>query len=83
MLISNTKSNDELTTSLSNDNEEISIIKKIPFQCDGFVSKPREGVGRSDSDRQYIFCNGRPVDLPSIQKLFNEVIILNTLCFFF
>jgi DNA mismatch repair ATPase MutL len=43
------------------------------LKCVGFVSKPREGVGRSDSDRQYVFCNGRPVDLPRVHRLFNEV----------
>lgn len=39
----------------------------------GFVSKVGEGVGRSDNDRQFVFCNGRPVDMPKISKLFSEV----------
>lgn len=39
----------------------------------GFVSKPGIGVGRSDNDRQFIFCNGRPVDLPKFSRLINEV----------
>ena len=42
---------------------------------DGFVSKPGIGVGRSDNDRQFIFCNGRPVDLPKFSRLINEVCI--------
>lgn len=46
--------------------------KKIYFSYQGFVSRVREGVGRSDNDRQYVFCNSRPVDMPSIPKLFNE-----------
>jgi DNA mismatch repair protein PMS2 len=51
------------------------------FSYQGFVSKVREGVGRSDNDRQYIFCNGRPVDIPSIPKLFNEVLFATPTAF--
>ena len=39
----------------------------------GFVSKVGEGVGRSDNDRQFVFCNGRPVDMPRISRAMNEV----------
>jgi DNA mismatch repair protein PMS2 len=45
----------------------------------GLVSKAGIGVGRSDNDRQFIFCNGRPVDLPRVSKAMNEVIIKNQL----
>jgi DNA mismatch repair ATPase MutL len=30
-------------------------------------------VGRSDNDRQFTYCNGRPVDLPKVIKVVNEV----------
>jgi len=39
----------------------------------GYVSKGGAGVGRSDNDRQFFFLNGRPVDLPRITRLVNEV----------
>ncbi|CAM9754240.1 unnamed protein product, partial [Choristocarpus tenellus] len=32
----------------------------------GMVSKAGEGVGRSDNDRQFLYLNGRPVDLPKV-----------------
>ncbi|KAI9915128.1 hypothetical protein PsorP6_007146 [Peronosclerospora sorghi] len=34
----------------------------------GYVSKVGAGVGRSDSDRQFFFINGRPFDLPKVLK---------------
>ena len=39
----------------------------------GFVSSPAVGSGRSSSDRQYFYVNGRPVDLPRVSKTLNEV----------
>jgi hypothetical protein len=45
----------------------------IERRVSGFVSKAGEGVGRSDNDRQFFFLNGRPVNLPRITKLVNEV----------
>jgi DNA mismatch repair protein PMS2 len=39
----------------------------------GLVSKAGEGVGRSDNDRQFTFLNGRPVDLPKVGRVLNEV----------
>ena len=41
----------------------------------GYVSRAGTGVGRSDNDRQFLFCNGRPVDLPKITRTMNEVFI--------
>lgn len=32
----------------------------------GMVSKAGEGVGRADNDRQFLYLNGRPVDLPKV-----------------
>lgn len=31
------------------------------------------GVGRSDNDRQFFFLNQRPVDLPKLTRVVNEV----------
>jgi hypothetical protein len=50
-------------------------IKEEDFKATitGWVSKAGIGVGRSDNDRQYVFCNGRPVDLPKFSKALNEI----------
>lgn len=51
----------------------------IPFKVDldsifgsgtieGYISKPEWGVGRSSSDRQYYFVNGRPCLLPKVNR---------------
>ena len=44
-------------------------------QCtiSGFVSRAGVGVGRGDNDRQFLFCNGRPVDLTKFNRVLNEV----------
>ena len=39
----------------------------------GYISRVGVGVGRADNDRQFVFCNGRPVDLPKFTKVLNEV----------
>ncbi|KAK9808938.1 hypothetical protein WJX72_006664 [[Myrmecia] bisecta] len=40
---------------------------------EGFVSRASVGCARSASDRQFFFVNGRPVDLPKVGKLLNEL----------
>jgi DNA mismatch repair protein PMS2 len=35
---------------------------------EGFISKPEWGMGRSSSDRQYLYVNGRPCVLPRVSK---------------
>ncbi|XP_065861318.1 DNA mismatch repair protein PMS1 [Euphorbia lathyris] len=42
-------------------------------KVDGFLSKPGQGSGRNLGDRQYYFVNGRPVDMPKVTKLVNEL----------
>ncbi|CAM9959387.1 unnamed protein product [Scytosiphon promiscuus] len=39
----------------------------------GMVSKAGEGVGRADNDRQFLYLNGRPVDLPKFTRAISEV----------
>ena len=48
--------------------------KSMSYACTihGFVSKTGLGVGRSDNDRQFTFCNGRPVDLAKFNKAIND-----------
>ncbi|CAI5532442.1 unnamed protein product [Closterium sp. Naga37s-1] len=48
----------------------------LPASCcrvTGFISRPGAGSGRSAGDRQFFFLNGRPVDLPRLSKLLNEL----------
>ena len=42
-------------------------------KVDGFMSKSGQGSGRNLGDRQYFFVNGRPVDMPKVSKLVNEL----------
>ncbi|KAI9272541.1 hypothetical protein BY458DRAFT_474099 [Sporodiniella umbellata] len=59
------------------------IVSQImPFQAtlesakgsvEGFISKPEWGMGRSSSDRQHFYINGRPCLLPKIASAFNEL----------
>ena len=42
-------------------------------RVEGLVSKAGAGVGRSDNDRQFFYLNGRPVDLPALARVVNEV----------
>lgn len=44
-----------------------------PIRISGLVSKVGIGVGRCDNDRQFMFCNSRPVDLSRFAKALNEV----------
>ena len=43
------------------------------FRLTGFVSRCDHGTGRSASDRQYVFINKRPCDMPKVTRLVNEV----------
>nr|XP_022314314.1 mismatch repair endonuclease PMS2-like [Crassostrea virginica] len=43
------------------------------FRIEGYVSKCDHGLGRSTTDRQFIFINGRPCDSVKISKVINEI----------
>lgn len=49
------------------------ITLSHPIVLYGYVSRPGEGVGRCDNDRQFVYINGRPVDYHKINRVFNEV----------
>ncbi|KAH7316285.1 hypothetical protein KP509_21G086600 [Ceratopteris richardii] len=42
-------------------------------QIEGFLSKPGAGSGRASGDRQFFYINGRPVELPKVSKMLNEL----------
>ncbi|KAI8855282.1 hypothetical protein BC829DRAFT_4331 [Chytridium lagenaria] len=43
------------------------------IQGQGLISKPMSNCGKSTSERQYIFVNKRPCDMPKLVKVINEV----------
>ncbi|KAF8742337.1 hypothetical protein AX14_005201 [Amanita brunnescens Koide BX004] len=45
----------------------------IPIQVKGLISKFSVGAGRTGTDRQFFYVNGRPCNLTKVQKAFNEV----------
>ena len=59
-------------TDIKDKNQPSSFVKN-KCMISGYVSRVSTGIGRSDNDRQFIFCNGRPVDLPKFSKVLNEV----------
>ncbi len=67
-----TLSNDDEIPINSND-ENQDEESEFRVTINGWISKVGVGVGRSDNDRQYIFCNKRPVDFPKLNKILNEI----------
>lgn len=53
--------------------EPMTLCISESCKVDGFLSKPGLGNGRNLGDRQYFFVNGRPVDMPKVGKLVNEL----------
>ncbi|KAF8968485.1 histidine kinase-like ATPase, partial [Flammula alnicola] len=45
----------------------------ISVQVKGLISKFAVGCGRTGTDRQFFYINGRPCNMSKIQKAFNEV----------
>ncbi|KAG1669863.1 hypothetical protein FOA52_012451 [Chlamydomonas sp. UWO 241] len=46
-------------------------VPDLGVSATGYVSKPNQGV-RGDCGRQFMFLNGRPVDLPKAVKMLND-----------
>ncbi|XP_060178720.1 DNA mismatch repair protein PMS1 isoform X1 [Lycium barbarum] len=53
--------------------EPLKICMSDGCTVEGFISKSGYGSGRNLGDRQYFFVNGRPVDMPKVGKLVNEL----------
>nr|XP_016500315.1 PREDICTED: DNA mismatch repair protein PMS1-like [Nicotiana tabacum] len=53
--------------------EPLKVCTSDGCTVEGFISKPGYGSGRNIGDRQYFFVNGRPVDMPKVGKLVNEL----------
>ncbi|KAJ8547431.1 hypothetical protein K7X08_011017 [Anisodus acutangulus] len=53
--------------------EPLKVCMSDGCTVEGFISKSGYGSGRYLGDRQYFFVNGRPVDMPKVGKLVNEL----------
>ncbi|XP_020236909.1 DNA mismatch repair protein PMS1 [Cajanus cajan] len=53
--------------------EPVTLSISDSCKVEGFLSKSGQGNGRNLGDRQYFFVNGRPVDMPKVSKLVNEL----------
>lgn len=53
--------------------QDVTVCVSDSCKVDGFMSKPGQGCGRNIGDRQFFFVNGRPVDMPKVTKLVNEL----------
>ncbi|GJN21462.1 hypothetical protein PR202_gb08940 [Eleusine coracana subsp. coracana] len=53
--------------------EPFSVTLSDGCRIEGFLSKPGPGTGRNSGDRQFFYVNGRPVDMPKVTKLVNEL----------
>ena len=42
------------------------------LRVQGYVSRAGLGVGRNDNERQFVYLNRRPVDMPKLIKVLNE-----------
>ncbi|XP_063900908.1 mismatch repair endonuclease PMS2-like isoform X2 [Zophobas morio] len=50
------------------------VSEKLQFVLDGYVSKVfPDNSGRASPDRQFLFINNRPCELPKVSKAINEV----------
>ncbi|TIC68514.1 hypothetical protein E3Q01_00845, partial [Wallemia mellicola] len=47
--------------------------REFTVQLQGTITKPLLGLGRSTSDRQYFYINGRPCNMPKAAKAINQV----------
>ncbi|KAH6567060.1 hypothetical protein BASA50_001379 [Batrachochytrium salamandrivorans] len=68
-----TLSTDEATLPVASSDKDTSFVV-----VSGMISKPQAGCGRSSRDRQFIFVNRRPVDLPKVARAvtdaFHEIV---------
>ncbi|XP_052172527.1 DNA mismatch repair protein PMS1 isoform X2 [Diospyros lotus] len=53
--------------------EPVNLCISDSCKIDGYLSKSGYGSGRNLGDRQFFFVNGRPVDMPKVSKLVNEL----------
>ncbi|KAJ2763227.1 ATP-binding mismatch repair protein [Coemansia sp. BCRC 34490] len=55
------------------DNQDQDQDQDLRLSIDGYISKPTHEAGRSASDKQYFFVNGRPCDFAKAKRVVNEL----------
>ncbi|GAA5804975.1 hypothetical protein HPULCUR_010485 [Helicostylum pulchrum] len=79
-----TSGNKDIVNNISNVFGSKLASQVLPFKVDlesivgegsieGYISKPEWGIGRSSTDRQYFYVNGRPCALQKLSKSLNEI----------
>ncbi|KAF8367282.1 pms-2 [Pristionchus pacificus] len=53
--------------------DEETVKEAREMRLDGFVSSPLHDNGRTSSERQFVYVNGRPVDYPKVCRAVNEI----------
>ncbi|MCO5610850.1 hypothetical protein L7F22_065092 [Adiantum nelumboides] len=53
--------------------EPVDLVVGSDCRIEGFVSKPGSGSGRPSGDRQFLYINSRPVEIPKVSKMLNEL----------
>eukprot|EP00899_Mesostigma_viride_P017850 jgi/Mesvir1/26066/Mv06792-RA.1 len=53
--------------------QPLDVVSAHGCRVVGFISKIDSGCGRTAGDRQYFYLNGRPVDMPKVAKMLNEL----------
>jgi hypothetical protein len=60
-------------TKVANCLEPINVTVGNDCRIEAFISKPGSGSGRASGDRQFYYVNNRPVELPRVAKMLNEL----------
>lgn len=62
----------------------INLCYIFPFvvlsRLEGYISNSNHGEGRSSTDRQFFFINGRPCDLPKVLQIYLFLCLFNIKC---
>ncbi|KAJ3158184.1 Mismatch repair endonuclease pms2 [Geranomyces michiganensis] len=60
-------------TTVDGEEDEEASSQDFRVEVSGFISRPSPQVARNSNDRQFLYVNGRPCDIPRVSKAVNEV----------
>ncbi|KAJ3412800.1 Mismatch repair endonuclease pms2 [Chytridiales sp. JEL 0842] len=63
----------EISFTVDVDDTSGEVPEKKKIEISGLISRPLPNMGRSNTDRQYLYINKRPCELPKLAKVINEV----------